>query len=966
MTPERWQQVQDVLEKALELAPADRSAYLDQACSSDSSFRHEVETLLAANPGVRSGFLQPSSVSQVTLRSGTKVGEYDVKSLLGSGGMGEVYRARDSRLGRDVAIKVLPSILAADSERLRRFEQEARAVAALNHPNILAIHQMGTYEGSPYMVSELLEGATLREQINRGRLSVRKAIDYGVQIAHGLAAAHEMGIIHRDLKPENLFVTKYGRVKILDFGLAKLTRRRPGSENSSPTFTDETEAGTVMGTVGYMSPEQVRGQQADHRTDIFSFGAILYEMLAGKRAFQKATAADTQSAILTEDPPEVSKSVPDVSPAMQRVVHRCLEKNPEQRFQSASDLAFALDALSETRGPTPSAPPVLGEADAGESGTKRRKMLYSVLLASVLVALGFVFLWLENRQSAAPKALTEMQLTHNNSENRLLDAAISPDGKHLAYTDTKGLHLSTIETGEVHDIPLPDDLRLHLWRVSWLSDGEELLFTTESEAEGYPIWITSIFGGNPRRLGTTSGMQGAKASPRDFLIAFVGGQGREIWVMDANGGNRRLVIHDEKEHYKTLAWSPTGNRLAYLKVADEGSARSLETIALDGGRPSLVIADKRLYDWAPLLWLPDGRLLFDFTETKDPTIFDADDEYVLWGMITDPRSGRASGKPVRITNSNQQAQFATSVSRDGRRLVATKDGIRLDVYVGELKEHGTHLGTPTRLTVSESYDWPSAWLPDGKTVLFSSNRTGKKQIFRQHLGQDLAEPLIPGDSEGSAEEGPDVSPDGHWILYLSSPRGATTARVMRIPVSGGPPEQVTEFRPDDATSFGCPTTPTTSCLFSRSENDFLIFHELDPIHGLGKELARTKIGLAEGVSWAVSPEGLRIAIMGWSKLRGQVRIFDLRNGSERNLQFPGDWKFWDVSWAADGNSLFAAVSSKSTGYFIARIEPDGKTHMLINEGRNHWISYPCPSPDGRYLGFGEQTFEDNAWMLENF
>jgi len=271
MTPERWQQIQDVLEKALELAPGERSAYLKQACSSDPSLRQEVETLLASSDHVRSSFLQ-SAPPRLPLTSGTKLGEYEVKSMLGSGGMGEVYRARDSRLGRDVAIKVLPSLFTADSERLRRFEQEARAAAALNHPNILAVFQMGTYEGAPYLVSELLEGETLREQLKRGRLSVRKAIDYGVQIARGLAAAHEKGIVHRDLKPENLFVTKDGRVKILDFGLAKLTQPRTSSEHDAPTLTEATEAGVVMGTVGYMSPEQVRGQKAEQRRNTIVLG----------------------------------------------------------------------------------------------------------------------------------------------------------------------------------------------------------------------------------------------------------------------------------------------------------------------------------------------------------------------------------------------------------------------------------------------------------------------------------------------------------------------------------------------------------------------------------------------------------------------------------------------------------------------------------------------------------------------
>src|SRR5271169_1356764 len=302
------------------------------------------------------------------LAAGTKLDGYEVLGLLGAGGMGEVYRARDPALKREVAIKVLPSFVSRDPDRLHRFEQEAQAAAALNHPNILAVHRFGVFEGAPYLVSELLEGSTLRELLRHGALPVRKAIDYGVQIAHGLVAAHDKGIVHRDLKPENLFVTKEGRVKILDFGLAKLKQQsdaNEGADGAAPTQTKQTEPGVVMGTVGYMSPEQVRGKAVDHRTDIFAFGAILYEMLAGKRAFHRSTSAETMTAILNDDPPSISQIVQTAPPGLQRVIHRCLEKNPEQRFHSASDLAFALEALSES-GSVPAT------AVSGTPGQRRR------------------------------------------------------------------------------------------------------------------------------------------------------------------------------------------------------------------------------------------------------------------------------------------------------------------------------------------------------------------------------------------------------------------------------------------------------------------------------------------------------------------------------------------------------------------------------------------------------------------
>ena len=257
--------------------------------------------------------------------------------------MGEVYRARDSQLDREVAIKVLPELLSSDQQRRRRFEVEAKAAAALNHPNILAVYQMGTYEGVPYLVTELLEGTTLTEVIRRGPLPLHKVIDYGVQIAHGLAAAHEKGIVHRDLKPDNLFVTREGRVKILDFGLAKVIPLKESPTTLAPTVT---MAGVAMGTMGYISPEQLRGLGTDHRTDIFAFGAVLYEMVMGKRSFLKPTEADTISAILNEEPPLISELSPDTPAALERIVRRCLEKDPERRFHSASDLAFALEALS--------------------------------------------------------------------------------------------------------------------------------------------------------------------------------------------------------------------------------------------------------------------------------------------------------------------------------------------------------------------------------------------------------------------------------------------------------------------------------------------------------------------------------------------------------------------------------------------------------------------------------------------
>src|SRR5450755_2638151 len=283
------------------------------------------------------------------LVAGSRLDSYEIIAPLGAGGMGEVYRARDAALRRDVAIKVLPEYWSSDPERLRRFEQVAQATAALNHPNIVSIFHVGQCDGSPYIVTELLQGETLRDRLRKGPMRLREVLDHGVELARGLAAAHDAGIVHRDLKPDNIFVTKDGRVKILDFGLAKLTQTKTAlADGPTVSRQERTEPGVVMGTVGYMSPEQVRGKAADHRADIFAFGAILYEMLTGRRAFKEPTSTETMTAILNDDPPGISQIAPGTPPGLLRIVHRCLEKNPEQRFQSASDLAFALEALSES------------------------------------------------------------------------------------------------------------------------------------------------------------------------------------------------------------------------------------------------------------------------------------------------------------------------------------------------------------------------------------------------------------------------------------------------------------------------------------------------------------------------------------------------------------------------------------------------------------------------------------------
>ncbi len=599
MTSEQWHRIEELCQAALELSPADRREFLTRACNDDKELQLEIEGLIASYEGASSFLEQPQrsaalrvlaahlkselSAVHVTFTRGTKLGDYEVVTLLGSGGMGEVYRASDARLRRDVAIKVLPTTLSHDPDRLRRFEQEARAAAALNHPNILAVFQLGNYEGAPYLVSELLEGSTLREQLLRGPVAVRKAIDYSVQMARGLAAAHEKGIVHRDLKPENLFITKDGRVKILDFGLAKL--KLSPDENSASTL-GETEPGMVMGTVGYMSPEQVRGNAADHRTDIFALGAVLYEMLTGKRAFQKPTSAETMAAILNEESRAISQISPSTPVALQRIVHRCLEKNPEQRFQSTTDLAFALEALSDPG-------TVAGVSTAQRSFRSARTWIGAgILAAAVLVIIWWV------QPIANPQVEDIRQLTHDSLPKKLFPSLLASDGSRIYFTEQRGgaFEVAQVSVAGGETVPLASGLA-NPTVLDIAPDSSALLVSYGTEDDTH-LGILPLPGGQLRSI--TRGYTGAFFPDGKKLVYC---SGTSMYVAQADGSNSREISGrgcDPVFNFSPSV-SPDGNRIRFAVTPAPFSYWEMEA---DGTNPRPLSPQ---FVGMSGKWTPDGR-----------------------------------------------------------------------------------------------------------------------------------------------------------------------------------------------------------------------------------------------------------------------------------------------------------------------------------------------------------------------
>ncbi len=694
----------------------------------------------------------------MTVASGTRLGPYEIISPLGAGGMGEVYRAKDSRLGRDVAIKILPAHFSQDADRLRRFEQEARAAGMLNHPNILDIHDVGNFEGMPYVVSELLEGETLRGRLNAGLIPYRKSVDYVLQMARGLAEAHDKGIVHRDLKPENIFITREGRVKILDFGLAKLSNR-PEIQNGQSDLSTlaRTEAGIVLGTVGYMSPEQVRGKAVDHRSDLFALGAVLYEMLSGNRAFRGDSTVETMNAILKLEPPDLKTSGTAISPAVERIVKHCLEKSPEERFQSASDLAFALETVS-TLSTT--------EVPAGMPAPSRKSR--TLILTFLALPLVLLALWGANflTKPEPPAIPSFKRLAFRRGE--VFNAYFAPDGQAILYsaawegtpseiyqtrTDSVESRSVDVKDADVVSISQSGEMLILLRRrfgLGYMSQGtlarmpltggapREILENV-SDADWHPAISEIAAVTQFRRLEYPLGkllyespgwMSRIRISPDGRLFAFThhprrGDNAGYVSVCDSSGKVRNLT--EEMVAINGLSWSQDGKEIWFT---GNGGANRYQLYAVDlKGKLRQITS------------FPGHIYLYDISKKGE----------VLLGLL-DHRRGVAAfteGAPHEVDLSWFEWSFAADLSDDGKQVLITEQG------EGAGKTNSIYLrnidGSPA---IRLGSGWGTSLSPDGKYVLAATPDGGKIHML----------PTGPG----SIRELPDFAELYDWSSFTNS------------------------------------------------------------------------------------------------------------------------------------------------------------------------------------------------------
>jgi len=735
------------------------------------------------------------------LTTGAKLGPYEIVGAIGAGGMGEVYRARDTRLDREVAVKVLPASFANGPERLRRFEREARIIASLSHPNLLAIHDVGVHSGTQYLVSELLDGESLRVALSRGALPQRKALEYAVQIAQGLAAAHEKTIVHRDLKPENIFLTRDGRVKLLDFGLAKLA---PLGEDTSAGATltaaasDETSPGVVLGTVGYMSPEQVRGEAADHRSDIFAFGSILYEMLSGRRAFKRETSAETMTAILKEDPPELGEPTLRVSPALDRIVRRCLEKSPDLRFQSAKDLAFALEGISGTTGST--------TALTAVSSKKWPLPLPATLGIAAVVVIGVAVggAALVSRWSSPPREVLQFEV--NAPEKTVFNLrglsgppAVSPDGRTLAFVaSTEGesggrsLWLRSLDSTEARKIDGSDEASYPFWSP----DSRNVGFFAGGELKRYELstgTLLTVCDVAEGRGGTWSESGFIIFGTRDgplYKVSAAGGQPAQITALDNSKNevsHRWPVLMPDQNHFFYLAQAPeVHGYIASLKSKERRLLENVETnVALAEGRLFYVRNGALVaqpFDPARLAFTGEAAAVAEGIQTDlqfNLAVFDVSGAV----MVYQPGGGE-SGRLVAVDGSGKETLLATesgSGQLDSLALAPAGDTLVSDIRNAsgggsDIWLYNLARNIKTRLTFDQHSSYP-VWSPDGKQVAFERvTSQGQELVIKSASGSGTEDVILKAISDF---EPASWSPDGLYII--GETRGP---EIWAVPVRG--------------------------------------------------------------------------------------------------------------------------------------------------------------------------------------
>lgn len=919
---EEWRNILELASMAVKYSAAERRAFLERA-GSNSGLIEQVLLLTEAYEA------PPAVVDRVS----STIGHFTITQRIGRGGMGEVYLARDVELQRQVAIKFLSPSLQGMEGAGERFLNEARTASALNHPNIVTIHEVIRLPDGVAIVMELVDGSPLRELCSTP-VGIDRQLRLGRQIAAALAEAHSAGIVHRDIKPANVMVTADDRVKVLDFGLARQSRPEDSAGSSL--------SGTFAGTWRYMSPEQIGSQEVSSASDIFSLGLVLYELATGRHPFEAPSPFETMQAILDRNAEPPSRWNAQISRQHEELILAMLSKDATAR-PSAREIVLALSAIETGSEPLLVSRPL-----------RIRNAIWATCIAAVVVAVGAWWL----TRPASPR-LQIAQVTSLVAENRATAAAISPDGAYTAYANVDGVQIRSSQTGETTILRGPKQFVVD--QLAWFSKGGRLVASGFSASTNQrSIWSISITGDEP--LLVRNDARHGVPSPDGLHIVYLSGDSSSIWVVGATGAEARQILKAPEDDTFTLAfWSADSKRLGFQRrhyagpagnISAKGSAqfrRSLELYDLEQNAVAGVVED---------LWvdssstMPDGRILLLCSDEKSEEAFTN-----IWELRSDSAIGWKSGSLRHVTGPLEQKRDsigAMSATADGKKILFLRQTSQNAISVGDFKNSPPRLSDIRRLTFDEKSNYPHAWTADSTAVIFESDRNGTWDVFQQRMDQRVAETIVATPKRWDVL--PQMAPDGKTVLYAMSSPGQNPGpySLMRVSLRGGAPEPLPmdgaldEFR---CTAGGC-------VLRSTQEQKSYVFYELDASRGKGRELARTQWMPGIVGDWGLSWDGKQLAIPNHDSRSAKIRVLDLRGQRpETTIDIAGLSDLGVVAWAADGSGWFVSVQT-SVGSRMTFVGKDGKVTPL-----GDIQGWAAPSPDGRKVAFLNRVTSANAWLI---
>lgn len=995
LSPDQWRALSSYLDEALEMTEDQRSAWLCSLHAVNPILASQLELLLLEHRQLsEKGFLEatPMELPGKVALTGENFGAYTLLSQIGQGGMGTVWLAQrnDGRFERRVAVKVLTVGLRGKGGE-ERFRREGRILGGLAHPHIAELIDAGVSpKGHPYLVLEYVEGDHIDRYCDQNKLDVRARIRLFLDALSAVAEAHAKHIVHRDLKPSNLLVRIDGQAKLLDFGIAKLLEIE--GRNEEPPLTLE---GARALTPEYAAPEQLKGEPVTAVTDVYAAGVLLYVLLTGQHPAGAGphTPAHLLEAILDTEPLRPSVTVAQtqvkqeaiVTNAQRRattpdklvrllrgdldtIVGKALKKNPRERYGSIE--SFAEDLQRYLRHEPINARPDTLVYRATKFVRRHRTSVAAVLVVTVALVGTAIASWIFPHRPVPLPQFNQRKLTANAQDSPVLGAAISPDGKYLAYVDQQGIHLQVVKTGVSQSVAQPREFepgKASLALGNWFPDSTRFMVAVSGIRKPSAVWSIPVIRGELQKLAEVEDIFGGGiVSPDGRKVAYQrlrasSDQAREIWIMGANGESpHKILTAENRVTIGGIAWSPTGNRIAYLsrRVTGDHTQIMVESCDLGGGVGTTVLLDNHLRAFT---WTPSGR--FIYSRNTDQGSSESDN---LWELQVNAENGTPKGNAHQLTDWSGFSVYSLSATTDAKQLAFLRGNSHASVFVGDLAGKGNRLINSRRLTLDDNYNLPSAWTPDSREVLFSSQRTSNRVMYRQAIDPGSAARLLtPSVNTSFYLAG--LSPDRSGIILEGEPSESRKMGLYRVDPKSGDGRLL--FNTGGFVLFSCSDKTANLCVFGRptAENELVVV-AFDPLGSQGKELLRIPLESGSNADigfdywWQLSPDGSRIGIA--RKQGNQIRLVPLSGGPTRTMTINGYSNLMEFFWAMDSQSMFVSTIGPA-GAILLHVSLNGEARPIWHrpESTHTW---GFPSPDGSHLAILNSNSESNVWMINNF